>query len=54
MRKFAIALAAFAAIGIAVPLTSSARAEEAKVVIKTGDRDHDRDMQRHHKKKIVK
>jgi hypothetical protein len=51
MRKFAIALAALAAIGIAAPLTSSTRAEEAKVVIKTGD--HDRDMQRHHKKKIV-
>ena len=35
MRKFAIALAALAAIGIAAPLTSSARAEEAKVVIAT-------------------
>jgi len=53
MHKFAIALAAFAAIGIAVPLTSSERAEEARVVIKTADRDHDGDMQRHHKNKIV-
>jgi len=52
MRKIAIALAAFAAIGIAMPLMSSARAEEAKIVI-GGDRDHDRDMRRHHKKVVI-
>lgn len=46
MRKLAIALTAFAVVGIALPPTSSARAEEEKVVIKRGD--HDRDWRRHH------
>jgi hypothetical protein len=41
MRKIVIALAAFAAIGIALPVTSPASAETVKkVVIKHGDRDH--------------
>jgi hypothetical protein len=51
MRKFAIAFAALAAFGIAVPLTSSAKADDTVVIKKDGD--HDRDMHRHHKKKIV-
>ena len=51
MRKFAIAFAALAAFGIAMPLTSSAKAEDAVVVKKDGD--HDRDMHRHHKKIAV-
>ena len=53
MRKFAIAFAALAAFGIAMPLTSSAKAEDAVVIKKDGDRDHDRDMHRHHKKIVV-
>jgi hypothetical protein len=51
MRKFAIAFAALAAFGIAMPLTSSAKAEDAVVVKKDGD--HDRDMHRHHKKIVI-
>ena len=51
MRKFAIAFAALAAFGIAMPLTSSAKAEDAVVVKKDGN--HDRDMHRHHKKIVV-
>jgi Ni/Co efflux regulator RcnB len=65
MRKFAIAFAALAAFGIAMPLTSSEKAEDAIVIKKDGDgdgdgdrdrdrdRDHDRDMHRHHKKIVV-
>ena len=55
MRKFAIAFAVLAAFGIAMPLTSSAKAEDAVVIKKDGDRDrdHDRDMHRHHKKIVV-
>jgi hypothetical protein len=34
MRKFAIAFAALAAFGIAMPLTSSAKAEDAVVIKK--------------------
>ena len=52
MRKFAIAFAALAAFGIAMPLTSSEKAEDAAIVIKK-DGDHDRDMHRHHKKIVV-
>jgi hypothetical protein len=52
MRKFAIVFAALAAFGIAMPLTSSAKAEDAAIVIKK-DGDHNRDMHRHHKKIVV-
>jgi hypothetical protein len=52
MRKFALVFAALAAFGIAMPLTSSAKAEDAAIVIKK-DGDHDRDMHRHHKKIVV-
>ena len=51
MRKFAIAFAAIAAFGIAIPLASSAKAEETIVIKKDGD--HDRDIPRHHKKIVV-
>ena len=53
MRKIAITFAALAAFGIAMPLTSSAKAEDAVVIKKEGDRDRDRDMHRHHKKIVV-
>jgi Ni/Co efflux regulator RcnB len=47
MRKIVIALAAFAAIGIALPVTSPASAATVKkVVIKHGDRHHDRGLHR--------
>ena len=51
MRKFAIAFVALAAFGIAMPPTSSAKAEDTVVIKKDGD--HDRDMHRHHKKIVV-
>ena len=51
MRKFAIAFAAIAAFGIAMPLISSAKADDIVVVKRDGD--HDRDMHRHHKKIVV-
>jgi len=51
MRKFAIAFAALAAFGIAMPVTSSAKAEDAIGIKKDGD--HDRDMHRHHKKIVI-
>jgi hypothetical protein len=51
MRKFAIALAALAAVGFAIPLISSAKAEDTVVIKKDGD--HDRDMHRHHKKIVI-
>jgi hypothetical protein len=51
MRKFAITFAALAAFGIVMPLSSSAKAEDAVVIKKDGD--HDRDMHRHHKKIVV-
>ena len=50
MRKIAIAIAALAAVGIAMPLTTSARANESKVVIKEGERHH----HRHHAKIVIK
>lgn len=48
MKKFVLALAAFAVIGIAAPV-ASANAET--VVVK--HRDHDRDWGRHHHKKVI-
>ena len=60
MRKYAIALAACAAVGLAMPLsTSGASAEGAVVVIqpdRVHDGDHDRGLHRgwrHHEKKVV-
>ena len=49
MRKFTIALAALAAFGIAMPLFSSAKAEDTVVIKKDGDHN----MHRHHKKIVV-
>jgi hypothetical protein len=40
MRKIILALAAVGAFGLALPMASSAKAEEGKIVIRTGDRDH--------------
>jgi Ni/Co efflux regulator RcnB len=58
MRKIAIALTAFAALGIALPVTSPASADTVKkVVIKHRDRDRiqvrHHDFDRHHGKKVV-
>ena len=53
MIKLALTLAVFAAIGIAM-LSPTARAEDVKVVIGADhDRDHDREMRRHHKKVVI-
>ena len=41
MRKIILTLAALAAVGFVVPMTTSAKAEEGKVVIKErGERHH--------------
>ena len=54
MRKLGLALAALAAIGVALPITSSAsRAEESRVIIKHGDRGLHRGWERHHAKMVV-
>jgi len=52
MRKFAIALAAFAAIATGMALTSPAQAEDAKIVI-GGDHDRDRNVHRQQKKVVI-
>ena len=55
MRKLFIALTALAAVGIAMPImTGTAKAEEKKVVIKKGDRDHYWRHHHHAKKVIIK
>ena|SRR6187431_408032 len=53
MRKLALVFSAVAAIGIALPLATSAQAEQAKVVIKSGDRDNHRDFRRGHREAVV-
>ncbi len=55
MRNLVLALGALAAIGIALPVTSSAQAEGARVVVKHGDRDHGmhRGWEHHHAKKVI-
>jgi Ni/Co efflux regulator RcnB len=57
MRKIAFTLAALAAFGLSMPLAAPAKAEEGKVVIKTGDRDRDHDRRwhrdRHHHKVVI-
>lgn len=57
MRKIAFAFAALAALGLSVPMTSAVKAEEAKVVIKSGDRDRDHDRRWHrdrdHRKVVI-
>ena len=59
MRKIVLAFAALAAFGFILPLAAPAKAEEAAIVIRSGDRDrdHDRRWHRdrdHHKVVIVK
>jgi Ni/Co efflux regulator RcnB len=61
MRKFVLAFAALAAFGFILPVAAPAKAEEATLVIKTGDQDRDRDHDRrwhrdrdHHKVVIIK
>lgn len=54
MRKFILALGAIAALGLAVPATNTAQAQDAKIVVKTEH--HDRGMHRgwrHHNAKVV-
>ena len=57
MRKIAFTIAALAAFGLAMPLTSSAKAEEGTVVIKSGDRDRNHDRRWHrdrdHRKVVI-
>jgi len=58
MRKIGFAFASLAAFGLALPLAAPAKAEEAAIIIKSGDRDgdHDRRWHRdrdHHKVAIV-
>ena len=56
MRKFAIALAAFAAVGIAMPLSTSGASAQGAVVVVQPDRDHDRGLHRgwrHHEKVVI-
>jgi Ni/Co efflux regulator RcnB len=57
MRKFVLAFAALAAFGFILPVAAPAKAEEATLVVRTGDqdRDHDRSWHRdrHHHQKVV-
>ena len=60
MRKFAIALAAFAAVGVAMPLSTSGASAQGAVVVVQPDRihdgDHDRGLHRgwrHHEKVVI-
>ena len=56
MRKFAIALAAFAAVGIAMPFSTSGASAQGAVVVVQPDRDHDRGLHRgwrHHEKVVI-
>ena len=57
MRKIVLAFAALAAFGFVLPLAAPAKAEEARIVIKTGDRDRDHDRRwhrdRHHHKVVM-
>jgi hypothetical protein len=55
MRNIAFAFAALAAFGLALPLAAPAKAEDAKIVIKSGDqnRDHGRRWHRHHRKVVI-
>jgi hypothetical protein len=53
MRKIAIALAAFAALGIALPMTSPASADTVKKVVIKRDNDRDRHVNRDRAKKVV-
>ena len=57
MRKIVLAFAALAAFGFVLPLATPAKAEEARIVIKSGDRDRDHDRRWHrdrdHRKVVI-
>ena len=53
MRKLVLALAAVAAFGLTLPLTSPAKAEEGKVVIKEGREHHRMHRDRDHRRVVV-
>ena len=53
MRNLILALSAVAAIGVAVPVTSTAHAEDSRVVIKHGDHHHHHGWEHHHANKVV-
>ena len=60
MRKFAIVLAAFAAVCVAMPLSTSGASAQGAVVVVQPDRDHygdhDRGLHRgwrHHEKVVI-
>jgi hypothetical protein len=51
MRKLVLILSAAAAVGFSLPVVTAAQAEDAKVVIKSGD--HARHWNRGHRKVVV-
>jgi hypothetical protein len=55
MRKFVLAFAALAALGFILPVAAPSKAEEATLVVRTGDQDHDRSWHRdrHQHQKVV-
>ena len=57
MRKIVLAFAALAAFGFVLPLATPAKVEEARIVIKSGDRDRDHDRRWHrdrdHRKVVI-
>jgi Ni/Co efflux regulator RcnB len=54
MRKFVLALAAVASVGLIVPtMTSVARAEDRVVIKERGDHHRDWHRHHHHDKKVV-
>ncbi len=58
MRNFAIALAACAAVGVAMPLSTSGASAEGSVIVVQPDRVHDGDRGlhrgwRHHEKVVI-
>lgn len=54
MRKTLLALAAFAAIGIATPVATSSEAEaQTKVIVKGGGHHHGMHRGHHHGRKVI-
>ena len=59
MRKFVLAFASLAAFGFILPVAAPSKAEEATLVVRTGDQDRDRDhdrswhRDRHQHQKVV-
>jgi Ni/Co efflux regulator RcnB len=52
MRKFVLTLAAFSAVGLVLPVTTSARAEDAKVEVRDHDH-HDRYRDHEHRRVVI-